>query len=163
MLLTSLLLVSTLTLQVSPVPVDFSGTWTLVKDRSSQTTTSPVTVAVAGLLGERFTARQTAKSLALDITVPGGRVVTAVYNLDGSESRNLNPTGPGLADEPIYSRVNWEGSRLVIETRGSILIDGKPIESRRVMWIDSDGLLTIERSSVGSPTTRSVYRQVLEP
>ena len=139
---------------------DLSGSWALEKDRSSQTQKSASTVAVAGLLGDKFTAKQDAKTLTLVISVPMlGREVTAVYNLDGSESKNLNPQGPGMADEPIFSRATWEGDRLVIATRGSTLINGKPLESKRVIWIGSDGTLTIERSSEGQPTTRSVYRR----
>ena len=99
--------------------------------------------------------------LTLDITSAViGRPVRVVYNLDGTESRNLNPSQvPGVADEPIFSRASWEGQKLVILTRGSTLMNGKPLESKRVIWIDGDGLLTIERSSEGSPTTLSVYKK----
>jgi hypothetical protein len=112
-----------------------------------------VVVSITGLLGERFTARQDEKTLTLRITALG-REIQAAYNLDGSESRNLNPT-PGQPDEPIFSRASWEGDRLVILTRGTTPVDGKPRESKRVLWIDADGLL-IERSADGEPTTQSV-------
>ena len=144
---------------------DFSGMWTLAKDRSSQTQKNAVTVAVAGLLGEKFTAVQDARTLTLDITAAVvGRPVRAVYNLDGSESRNLNPSMvAGVADEVIFSRVSWDGDKLVILTRGTMLVNGKPQESKRVMWIDSEGQLTIERSSEGAVTTRTVYRRTAGP
>lgn len=146
--------------QVQPAKPDFSGNWVLAEDRSSQTVRGSVVVAVMGLLGEKFTATQNEKTLKLVITALG-REVTAVYNLDGSESKNLNPQGPGIADEAIFSRVSWDANKLVIHTRGTtVLLNGKPIESRRVMWIDADGLLTIERTSEGAPTTRSVYRRL---
>ena len=139
---------------------DFSGLWVLAKDRSSQTTTGSVVVSVSGLLGDRFNAAQDPKTLTLTITVIAlGRDIKAVYNLDGSESRNLNPVGGGQPDEPIFSRASWEGDKLVIHTRGTTLVNGKPLETKRVIWLDTDGLLTIERSAEGVPTLRSVYQR----
>jgi hypothetical protein len=139
---------------------DFSGDWVLARDRSSQTMSGSVVVSVSGLLGDKFTAVQDAKTLSLTITVVAlGRDIKAVYNLDGSESKNLNPGGNGQPDEPIFSRTSWDGSRLVIETRGSPPVNGKPLETKRVIWIDSEGFLTIERSAEGSPVLRSVYRK----
>jgi hypothetical protein len=131
---------------------DFSGEWVIARANS-------------GLLGEKFMARQDAKTLTLEISVAAiGRPVRVVYNLDGTESRNLNPSmTAGVADEPIFSRVSWDADKLVIQTRGSTLVNGKVQESKRVIWIDSEGLFTIERSSEGQPTTRSVYRRTNEP
>ena len=138
---------------------DFSGAWVLVQDRSSQTMKGSVVVSVSGLLGDKFSAVQDAKTLTLTITVAAlGRDIKAVYNLDGSESRNLNPAGGG-PDEPIFSRASWEGDKLVILTRGTTLVDGKPLETKRVIWLEKDGLLAIERSAEGAPTLRSVYQR----
>jgi hypothetical protein len=139
---------------------DFSGAWVLAKERSSQAMSGSVVVSVSGLLGDKFTAVQDSKTLTLTITVAAiGRDIKAVYNLDGSESRNLNPVGGGQPDEPIFSRASWEGEKLVILTRGTALVNGKPIETRRVVWLDTDGVLTIERSAEGAPTLRSVYQR----
>lgn len=139
---------------------DFSGLWVLAKDRSSQTTSGSAVVSVSGLLGDKFNASQDPKTLTLTITVIAlGRDIKAVYNLDGSESRNLNPVGGGQPDEPIFSRASWEGDKLVIHTRGTTLVNGKPLETKRVIWLDTDGLLTIERSAEGAPTLRSVYQR----
>ena len=139
---------------------DFSGDWVLAKDRSSQTMSGSIVVSVSGLLGDKFSAVQNARTLTLTITVAAlGRDITAGYNLDGSESRNLNPAGPGQPDEPIFSRASWEGDRLVVLTRGTLLVNGKPLETKRVIWIDKDGFLTIERSAEGAPTVRSVYQR----
>ena len=139
---------------------DFSGDWILVNSRSSQTMRGAVVVSVTGLLGDKFTAKQDAKTLTLDITSTAiGRPVRAVYNLDGSESRNLNPGAPDQPDEPIFSRASWEAETLVIVTRGTALVNGKPLETKRVIWIDNEGFLTIERSAADAPTTRSVYRR----
>jgi hypothetical protein len=128
---------------------DFSGEWA-------------ISGAPSGVLGERFVAKQDAKMLVLDLTVAAlGRPVRATYALDGSESKNMNPSpSSDVADEPIFSRVSWEGARLVILTRGTRLVNGKPIESKRVLTLGNDGTLTIERTSDGQPPSRSVYKRV---
>lgn len=150
----------TIALQQAPARPNFAGDWVLATDRSSQTMKGSVVTSVSGLLGDRFTAVQDEKMLSMRMTVSMlQRDIRVAYNLDGSESRNLNPVGGGQPDEPIFSRVSWEGDKLVIHTRGTTLVNGKPQESKRVMWIDSEGLLTIERSAEGQPTTRSVYRR----
>jgi hypothetical protein len=157
-LLVSVLVAAAIAGQARP---DFSGEWVLLKERSTQTQTSRTVTSVSGLLGEKFNAKQDEKTLALDIAVASlGRPIRAVYHLDGTESRNMNPTGPGQPDEEIFSRASWESDKLVVQTRGTALIAGKPLETRRVIWIDADGRLTIERSSEGQPTTRSVYERV---
>jgi len=139
---------------------DFSGEWVLSRERSTQTRTGLSVTSVSGLLGEKFSAKQDAKTLTLDISLAAlGRPIRAVYNLDGTESHNLNPGASGQPDEPIVSSATWESDKLVIRTRGTALMDGKPLETRRVMWIDADGRLTIERISEGQPTTRSVYER----
>jgi hypothetical protein len=159
-MMTALTLLSAAVILGAQQKPDFSGDWVLAKDRSSQTTSGSVVVSVSGLLGDKFNAVQDAKTLTLTITVNAlGRDVKAVYHLDGSESRNLNPVGGGQPDEPIFSRASWEGDRLVILTRGTALVNGKPLETRRVIWLDKDGLLTIERSAEGAPALRSVYQR----
>ena len=152
-LIALVLITSVVAQQTKP---NFAGEWVLAQDRSSQTRSGITVTTVSGLLGETFTAAQDAKTLELTITVPGlPAAVRAVYNLDGSESRNINPP-----DEPIFSTVSWSDSRLVIKTRGTALVKGKPLETIRTIWIDSEGLLTIERTSEGQTTVRSVYRKV---
>ena len=132
----------------APAHPNFSGNWVLADGMPS-------------LLGEKFTAKQDEKALTLDITLAQlGRPVRVVYNLDGSESRNLNPSlTPGVADEPIFSKVSWDGTKLVILTRGTALVNGKPTESKRVLWIDSKGQLSIERTSQGALAIVSAYRR----
>jgi hypothetical protein len=127
---------------------NFSGDWVLADGRPS-------------LLGEKFTAKQDEKTLTLDISAAAiGRPIHVVYNLDGSETKNMNPSpAPGVADEPIFSRASWEGEKLVILTRGTALVKGKPTESKRVLWLSATGQLMIERSSEGAPMITSAYRR----
>jgi hypothetical protein len=121
---------------------------------------------IGGGVGERTARRQVQRSAGREDTDADdhrrrarSRHQGLAYNLDGSESKNLNPSGGGQPDEPIFSRASWEGEKLVILTRGTALVDGKPLETKRVIWLEKDGLLTIERSAEGAPTLRSVYQR----
>jgi hypothetical protein len=143
--------------QLAAARPDFSGEWTL--------DTRPVPGAKgaqAAMLGSSFVATQDAKVLTLKITA-NGRLFTAAYNLDGSASKIVSPT-PGQPDEVIISHATWEGDRLVIKTVTTETQDGKPyqMETRRVMWIDSRGVLLLERSGTPVdvvPTSTSAYRR----
>jgi hypothetical protein len=118
---------------------------------------------VAPMLGKSFVATQDATSgLTLTIT-SGAIVVTAVYKLDGTDSRNMSPDVPGQPYVAVISHASWEDTKLVIlSTSTSTAADGTSltIESKRVMWLDEDGSLIIERT--GTPAsavipTRTVY------
>jgi hypothetical protein len=137
---------------------DFSGTWTLDNKAS---TAGPL--GVAAMLGSRFTAKQDAKTLTLDISSPVGPV-HAVYNLDGTPSKIVMPGEPA---ETIVSLATWEADRLIITTKSDEILDGKTVEmvTRRVISIGPDGSLTLERSGTPAslvPTTKSVYRRARE-
>ena len=139
-------LLSAVTLAQAP---NFAGKWAVVADPASQ---GP------GGLGQSAVIKQDATTLTVTRTTQMGEV-TSVYKLDGSESKNMNPTGIGQADEPIFSHASWDGDKLVILTRGTALVNGKQLETKRVIWLEKDGLLTIERSAEGAPTLRSVYQR----
>lgn len=153
--LISMLLAAASSFQTA-APSDFSGKWTLDAERSTATASGP-----AAMFGSSFVAKQDAKALTLDILFPGG-TIQAVYKLDGSESRNAIP-GPN-GEETIVSRATWNNNRLVIVTRSTEDLNGKPVqlESKRVMWIAADGLLMLERTGTPVelvPPTTSVYRR----
>jgi len=138
---------------------DFSGQWVLDLQPAPGAKGSP-----GAMLGGSFTAKQDAKVLTLTIEAYG-RTVVAAYNLDGSDSKLMSPTGPGQPDEAIISHATWEGDRLVIKTTTIETVEGKSVEmtTRRVMWIDSRGVLLLERTgtplSMVTPST-SAYRRV---
>ena len=142
---------------------DFSGRWVLDQQHSTSIQDGKMVIRVVGMLGERFTAEQTSKTLTLKITA-FGREFTAVYNLDGSPSRLTSPTAPGQPDEEIVSYATWEGETLVVRTTTAEELNGKPVQmtTRRKMWIDPEGFLVLERT--GTPVelvspSRSVYRR----
>lgn len=141
-----------------PTHPDFSGRWVI--DQAAT-----IEAAKAGnlngtiIFGESFVATQTDKSIKLDISA-GGLAVTAVYALDGSESRNTSPPNvAGGAPIVVTATAKWDGNKLVIAStsqspggarRGDL--DGLiTVKSTRTMWIDDKGRLVIER--VGTPTT----------
>ena len=140
----------------APAHPDFSGRWTLDRQRSTQTSAGP-----AGMFGSSFEAKQDAQALTLDISFSGGHL-QATYNLDGSESKNAMP-GPN-GEETIVSRATWDANRLVIVTKSTEMQNGKPVqmETRRVLSIATDGTLTLERTGTPPdlvPSTTSVYRR----
>ena len=142
----------------APTRPDFSGTWT---HDSKASTAGPL--GVAAMLGSRFTAKQDAKTLTLDISSPVGPV-HAVYNLDGSPSKIVMPGAAGEPGEMIVSLAAWEADRLVITTKSEETLDGRTVEmvTRRVISIGADGSLTLERSGTPAslvPTSKSVYRK----
>jgi hypothetical protein len=113
---------------------------------------------IAPILGDELVVTQTVTSLGLAITV-GGQKVTAIYNFAG-ESRNLSP-----GDIPVTSRTSWDGDKLVIVSTSESNVRGGVIriETRRVLWLDTEGNLEIERT--GTPASevtpsRSVYVRV---
>ena len=137
---------------------DFSGQWVL--------DLTPVPGAKSGpgaMLGSGFSAKQDDKTLTLSIEAYG-RTVVAKYNLDGSDSKLMSPTGPGQPDQEIISHATWEGDRLVVKTKTMETVDGKQVEmeTRRVMWIDSRGVLVLERTgtppSLVQPSTSAYVR-----
>jgi hypothetical protein len=143
------------TSHVQPRP-DFSGHWTFDRAKSAKPWNGRI--VIAPILGDEFAATQTVTSLALAITA-GGQKVTAIYNFVG-ESRNVSP-----GDIPVTSRTSWDGERLVIVSTSESDVKGQAvrIETRRVLWLDTDGNLVIERT--GTPASevipsRSVYARV---
>jgi hypothetical protein len=149
--------------QSAPARPDFSGDW-VVAETASKAGTQAGALTLTGVFGEKFTARQTATSLTLELSVSTlDRPIHVVYMLDGTESKNMNPSPvKGGADEPIFSRATWESGKLVIDTRGSQLINGKPRTSRRVLTLNADGTLTVERTAPGEFPVKSTYKRARE-
>jgi hypothetical protein len=150
-----LLLTAGLAAQERP---DFSGTWTFDQQKSMKPDANG-RIVLAAMLGDEFAALQDADALTLRISFQGDLVV-AVYDLHGKETENTSP-----GDITVRSRAEWQGQRLVIESTSDGIEGGKPltIRTRRVLWIDADGDLILERT--GTPASqvtpsRSVYRRL---
>jgi hypothetical protein len=135
---------------------DFSGTWTFDRAKSAEPWNGRI--VIGALLGDECVVTQDATALTLAITVDGQQV-RAVYKFAG-ESRNLSP-----GDIPVTSRTSWEGDKLVIVSTSTSNTTGEAvtIETRRVLRLDADRNLIIERS--GTPASevtpsRSIYTRV---
>src|SRR5687767_7449576 len=151
--------VASLAAQAKP---DFSGKW--VMDPAS----APAAPAGGGGgggggrgggggglgFGPEFTAKQDAKMLTIT-RMQGDQTVTAMYNLDGSESKNM-VAGRGGQQEQV-SKSAWEGSKLTITT--TVNAGGTPAEQKRVLAMEG-GNLVIEQTNPGrgggAPTTAKV-------
>jgi hypothetical protein len=144
---------------VNPQPQtrpDFTGRWTFDRAKSAQPWNGRI--VIAPILGDECIATQDATSVKLAITV-GGQKVMAVYNFEG-ESRNMSP-----GDIPVASRTSWDGDGLVIVSTSAAIVRGQAvtIETRRVMRLDVDGNLIIERTGIPASEvtpSRSVYTRV---
>ena len=153
---------------------DFSGKW-VMDPASAPAPAAPPAGAPAGGggggrgggrggggggagFGQEFTAKQDAKMLTTE-RVQGDATVTAMYNLDGSESKNT-VAGRGGQQEQV-SKATWDGSKLVIVT--TINAGGTNVEQRRVLSMEG-GNLVIEQTAPGRgggepTTTKVVYKK----
>jgi hypothetical protein len=104
--------------------------------------------------GPEFTAKQDAKMLTIT-RMQGDQTVTATYNLDGSESKNM-VAGRGGQQEQV-SKAMWDGNRLSITT--TVNLGGNAAEQKRVLSMEG-GNLVIEQTNPGrgggAPTTAKV-------
>jgi hypothetical protein len=104
--------------------------------------------------GPEFMAKQDAKMLTIT-RMQGDQTVTATYNLDGSESKNM-VAGRGGQQEQV-SKAAWEANKLSITT--TVNFGGNAAEQKRVLSMEG-GNLVIEQTNPGrgggAPTTAKV-------
>jgi Spy/CpxP family protein refolding chaperone len=146
---------------------DFSGSWVMDPAVAAAPAGAPAGGGGGGRgggrgggagFGPQFTAKQDAKMLTIERT-QGDATVSAMYMLDGSESKNT-VAGRGGQTEQV-SKATWDGDKLVIVT--TINAGGNNIEQRRVLSMDG-GNLVIEQTAPGRgggepTTTRLVYKK----
>ena len=130
---------------------NFAGTWNQVVDPAAQQAAGGGgggggrggRGGGAGF-GQTFTVTQDDKTLTIARTM-GENTVTQVYNLDGSDSKNVMQ-GRGGAMEQI-SNAKWDGANLVIVTKQQA--GENIVEVKRTLSLAADGTLTIEMSRPG--------------
>lgn len=145
-----------------PVP-NFAGAWDFDVEATKASAAEAKMDGLA-LFMEHFTTDQNAKTFSMKVEL-GQMIVTAVYNLDGSVSKNMSPSGTsGQPPIEVVSNAKWEGKTLVVTSTSSSPSANGPIEvkSTRKLWLDDKGRLVIER--IGTPETlvrpsRSVYKR----
>ena len=138
----------------TPSKPNFAGKWTLVPDPNSP---APTGRGRGGGLGQAFSIEQNDKTVTVISTGAQGET-KAVYNLDGSDSKNpLNVNGNAI---DRVSNVKWDGAKLVITTTTNF--NGNALESTQVWSLDATGNLLVESTSsfTGTPTTtKSTYKK----
>jgi hypothetical protein len=128
-----LLLLASLVLQSPPGnTIDFSGTWTMVPDKSGSPEQSrPITKMT-------FVIAQTADNIRLDMTSGDDKPISATYPLLPA------PKVPEDALPSGEQRAFWQGSKLTVE-RG-LTISGQTVSSKQVLSLSPDkSELTVER------------------
>jgi hypothetical protein len=140
----------------TPSKPNFAGKWTLVPDPNAPAPTGRGGGRGGGL-GQAFSAEQNDKTLTVISTGPQGET-KAVYNLDGSESKNPLTFNGNTIDR--VSKTKWDGSKLVITTTSNF--NGNPFESTQTWSLDATGNLIVESTSNfgGTPTTtKATYKK----
>jgi hypothetical protein len=126
----------------------FAGTWNMVQDPAAQQGAAGGRGGRGGFggFGQTFTVTQDAKTLTIAQT-RGQTEVKSVYNLDGSESKNMVSMGRGDNAQQVeqVSIAKWEGANLVITTKQQM--GENTFETKRTLSLGADGTLTIETAS----------------
>lgn len=139
---------------------NFSGSWTRVEDPNA-----PAAAGRGGRgggrggLGAAATLMQDASTLTITRTTQAGEVKT-VYNLDGSDSKNMMSMGGNQVEQ--VSKAAWEGTKLVITTTTDF--GGNLSTTKQVFMLDASGQLVVETTSPGRGggepvTTSQTYKK----
>ena len=117
---------------------DFSGKWTLDVSKLE----GPM--AQAGITSATLSITQDAKMMKQEQSMSsamGSNSAVVTYNLDGSESKNTITQGPMSLE--LTSKTSWDGSTLVITTKGDV--QGNPYARTDRYSLDATGkVLTID-------------------
>jgi hypothetical protein len=134
---------------------NFSGSWTVVADPNAAPTGGR---GGGGGLGQAATLTQDAKTLTITRTTQNGEV-KLVYNLDGSESKNM-VQGRGGQTEQV-SKATWDGAKLVITT--NLMMGENAVTRTQTMSLDASGQLSVTVSGPGRGgevmTTTQTYKK----
>ena len=142
---------------------NFAGTWNMVVDPAQQQAVGAPGGGRGmgggrGGLGPTFSVAQDDKTLTITRTM-GEMTMNTVYNLDGSDSKNM-AMGRGGQTEQI-SKAKWDGATLVV-TRTQDTPNGA-VEIKQVFSISADGNLWIETTRPGQDgapmTTKVQYKK----
>ena len=136
----------------------FAGKWTLVPDPNAAAAAGGRGRGGFGGLGQEFSATQDDKVLTVVTTNQQTGEMKAVYNLDGTESKNPITMGGNTIDR--VSKAKWDAAKLVITT--TVNFNGNAVESTQTWSLDASGNLIVESTSSfgGTPTTtKATYKK----
>ena len=123
---------------------NFAGSWTMIADPNAAGGGGGGGRGGGGGLGMAATLTQDAKTLTVTRTTQNGEV-KLVYNLDGSESKNM-VQGRGGQTEQV-SKATWDGAKLVIST--NLMMGENAITRTQTMSLDASGQLVVTVSGPG--------------
>ena len=122
---------------------NFSGSWTVIADPNAAGGGGGGRGGGGGL-GQAATITQDAKTLTVTRTTQNGEV-KLVYNLDGSDSKNM-VQGRGGQTEQV-SKATWDGNKLVIST--TLTMGENTVTRTQTMSLDASGQLVVTVSGPG--------------
>lgn len=130
-----LLALVALLVQAPSPAADFSGTWSMVAERSgSPQQSEPVTKMM-------FVIAQTPDQIRIESTSNDAKPIVADYPF-GPEPKQ--PSGPLSAGQ---ARAYWQGDKLVVERGGTI--NGQTVSAKQLLSLNSDrSELTVERTVI---------------
>lgn len=123
---------------------NFSGSWTLIANPNAAGGGGGGGRGGGAGLGQAATITQDAKTLTVTRTTQNGEV-KLVYNLDGSESKNM-VQGRGGQTEQV-SKATWDGNKLVIST--TLTMGENTVTRTQTMSLDGSGQLVVTVSGPG--------------
>ena len=128
---------------------NFAGTWNMVVDPAAQQAAGGAGGRGGrggmGGFGPTFSITQDDKTLTITRTM-GENTMSTVYNLDGSDSKNMMMGRGGQQQEQI-SKAKWDGANLVV-TRTQQMGENS-FEIKQTFSLGADGTLTIETTRPG--------------
>lgn len=137
---------------------NFAGSWTMVPDPNAAGGGGGGGRGGGALLGQAATITQDDKMLTITRTTQNGEV-KMVYNLDGSDSKNM-VMGRGGQTEQV-SQAKWDGAKLVITT--SLQMGGNAVTRTQTLALDGSGQLTVTTTGPGRGgevmTTTQTYKK----
>ena len=128
----ALLMVASLVSQAPASPVDFSGTWKMVADRSGSAELAQPIMEMT------FVIAQSADSVRLDMTSGHDEMVSVTFPFGPAPKPPAEPLGGG------QKLAYWDGRQLVV-ARGGI-ISGQTVSSKQTLTLSADqSEMTVER------------------
>jgi hypothetical protein len=144
--------------RVGHAPPDFSGRWVVASLDPPEMHRTHIGEKVAlpqpMIYGPEFTLVQNATTVTINREVEG-RSWRAVYNLDGSETRNLE--GPFV----MISTARWKGATLEVRTRQA---DTEPTPENivtRELSLNADGTMLVRATAGKRDLPDTVYKREL--
>lgn len=116
---------------LSQAPVNLSGTWTMVPDRSESPQQSPPVNALT------FVIEQTATELNVQ-TTRDGVTSTRKYAIGDAANTSANTTTVDAGS----SRAYWDGARLATEQAGTV--QGQTVSIKQIFGVNNAAEMTVE-------------------